>query len=131
MKITGLILGWIAFAGNILGLIVCGLLIPLYVYIGENAWYYASSIGESYDLELGSITIVIVCSIFLVVNIAAIILWIVAKSIKNYKAKKVLYIIYAVVGGTIFAIASGIILAIDAHSHTKLKLELPVQEVNL
>ena len=131
MKITGLILGWIAFAGNILGLIVCGLLIPLYVYIGENAWYYASSIGESYDLELGSITIVIVCSIFLVVNIAAIILWIVAISIKNYKAKKVLYIIYAVVGGTIFAIASGIILAIDAHSHTKLKLELPVQEVNL
>ena len=131
MKITGLILGWIAFAGNILGLIVCALLIPLYVYIGENAWYYASSIGESYDLELGSITIVIVCSIFLVVNIAAIILWIVAISIKNYKAKKVLYIIYAVVGGTIFAIASGIILAIDAHSHTKLKLELPVQEVNL
>ena len=131
MKITGLILGWIAFAGNILGLIVCGLLIPLYVYIGENAWYYASSIGESYDLELGSITIVIVCSIFLVVNIAAIILWIVAISIKYYKAKKVLYIIYAVVGGTIFAIASGIILAIDAHSHTKLKLELPVQEVNL
>ena len=131
MKITGLILGWIAFAGNILGLIVCALLIPLYVYMAENAWYYTSSISESYNLELGSITIVIVCSIFLVVNIAAIILWIVAISIKNYKAKKVLYIIYAVVGGTIFAIASGIILAIDAHSHTKLKLELPVQEVNL